>query len=169
MKKVIFLLSLLCSICHFAGAQSKTTDNRPFLVYLHEAFMKNRLCLDTLEVHGFCWVRFSVKANEEIGDVQVTTGIPPVLSSFLKESLLKARGFFTYDKNTDWFILPVKFILQKKGDTKSVMPEPTALDSFLTDVSSNAKSCRYLILPAMDYVSPYDGNNLRKMRLTKPD
>ncbi len=139
-----------------------------FPVFIEEAFRNNfNNKLDTLGLNGFCWVKFKVGTDSSLQKMEISPGTHPILSKFIKEILLTTNGLWEFRTDIEWFILPIRYTLQKNGKTKNVNVDPYELEAFLLEENGLNKQLQYTFLPIQEFVSPFDRNNSWKMKITK--
>lgn len=169
MKFTIVLL-LLLSCCVARGQHNQSSPlvkGKSTPVYFDSSIsilIKNRL--DTLGISGFCWIKFKISPEGKIHQLEISPGTHPMLTGFLTETINKTSGDWSGIPAADWFILPVRYSLQKEGKSQASHVDPFQLDQFLLKNNNPGKPATFIFLPVVEYTSPFDGNyNFKKMKL----
>ncbi len=168
MKYLFLLILCVCTkICFSQNHYSLPTINgKPLSLFIDESFRKSYYKnLDTIGVHGFCWVKFKVSPNGLLKDLEVSPNTPPAFSSFLKSTIEATSGFWTFKEVSEWFVLPFRFTLQKNGDSKNNLVDADQLEIFLIGNESKKERHSFIFLELQELNSPFDRVINPKMKL----
>lgn len=169
MKGSICFIFLFCCTVSFCQLQYKlpAIKEKPFPVYIEDAFRNNfTKRLDTIGLNGFCWIKFKVDVSGNLQRIEISPGTHPVLSAFIKETLLTTNGLWEFKAGIEWLVLPFRYTLQKNGKTEQATIDPYQLEEFLPGENGMYKEMQYTFLPVQEFESPFDGEkNFKRMKL----
>jgi hypothetical protein len=167
MKRILIIAAILLAI---NVCISQTTYKMPVIngISFPEFLEKNLrdkfdTNLDTLGIDGLSWIKFKILPNGSFEQLEISPNTNQALLILLKEIMLKSNGQWTFRKENEWFIIPLKYTLQKNGNTKTVFINPYDMNAFFSD-NLNAQTI-YTFLPLQEYVSPFDRGINSKLKI----
>lgn len=169
MKHNIIFVFLLCSLASYGQPTYKlpAINGKTLPVFIEDAFRSNFTNrLDTIGLYGFCWAKFKVDVAGNLQHLEISPCTHPVLSAFIKETLMETNGLWDFKKGIEWLLLPFRYTLEKNGKTTQASIDAYQLETFLMVENGMNKELNYTFLPIQEFVSPFDGgNNFKKIKL----
>lgn len=167
MKKLIIGLFAIFtgSFCFCQNSYSMPYINgQPFAVFFDSVIRKNfHPELDTLGVHGSCWIKFTIASDGKPIQLELSPGTPSQLEKEIRKAISITNGLWHYQDLNEWFIIPFQFTLQRNGKTKPLFIDSYSLFGFFSlDLYPKR---RYTILQSLEFVSSFDEGINSKQKL----